>query len=390
MSRVVFSLALIFCVGPGIAWAQEPSRTRPGQPGQDLPGARAPSPTAGQAVRQPAGPPIRRQPVGGRIRRPALEQTQRQPARRPQPARGQVQPRVEGPPHERLVCVLENAPAMDVANTLGKLIQGLRAAGQLPSEVVIVPEVVTNSLVISAAPKELEEIRRLVDQLDRRPASVRVELLIAEVLPSGKAKARSLKQSSAKGGRKARPDVRKQKTPVSDAARLIEESLGAKPAKSNPDIRRRLRALESSGQLKIINRPQLTTLDNQPALIHVGQKIPVLRIVGSREGTRATSLIYEQVGLIVGLTPRISPRGVVTMEIDVEKSEVGPIAQSVPAGVLDSGKVLRLPRIEGTTLQTTVSVPDGESVVLGGLTVESGAQRSRLMIVLTPHIIKPK
>ena len=57
------------------------------------------------------------------------------------------------------------------------------------------------------------------------------------------------------------------------------------------------------------------------------------------------------------------------------------------AGVLESGRVLRLPPIETTTLQTTVNVADGESTVIGGLTVESGPRHAKLLIVVTPHII---
>ena len=275
-----------------------------------------------------------------------------------------------------------------MANTLSTLLRELRTAGQLPGEVIVVPEAVTNSLVISATLEDLEQVTRLVEQLDRRPQSVRVELLIAEVQQKGKPRTPARKRSSGNAGRKTRSDRGKQPARPNAAVKLPAEAVGPERSKSKEGVRRQLRSLQGAGQLKVLNRPQITTLDNQPAHIHIGQKIPVFRTAGGKEGPSRTTVAYEEVGVIVGIWPRISPNGRVTMEINVEKSELGSAAEGVPAGVLDSGKVLRLPRIETTTLQATVSVADGESAVLGGLTVESGSQRSKLIIMVTPHIVK--
>ena len=370
MSRFLFTLALVLCVGFGTAWAQEGSRARPSQPGKSDVGARAPS-----RVARPARGPS------------AAQQTPRPTPGRPGAQRPRPQVDPDAAPHKRLVFRLENAPASDVANTLSTLLRELRTAGQLPGEVIVVPEAVTNSLVISATPEDLEQVTRLVEQLDRRPQSVRVELLITEVQQKGKPKTLARKRSSGNAGRKTRSDRGKQPARPNAAVKLPAEAGGPERSKFNEGVRRHLRSLQGAGQLKILNRTQITTLDNQPAHIHIGQKIPVFRTAGTKEGAR-TTVAYEEVGVIVGIWPRISPNGRVTMEINVEKSELGSAAEGVPAGVLDSGKVLRLPRIETTTLQATVSVADGESAVLGGLTVESGSQRSKLIIMVTPHIVK--
>lgn len=368
MSKVVFSLALVFCVAFGTVCAQDAFEAKPDQPSDDVARAKARLRVAKPPMKEPVRGSSRRQPGVRGIQRPAPQ---------------------EGPPHERLLCRLDNAPAMDVANTLNTLLRALRDVGQLRGEVVIVPDMITNSLLISATPKDLEEVSRLIGELDRRPPSVRVELLIAEVQQRGRPGTARPARSSAADPRGAlwegweRPPGRPKA-----AAVLLGESGGPERSKSDQGLRQRLRALQGSGQLKILSRPQITTLNNQPAMILVGQKIPVLRPARSKESTKAATLAYEKVGLTVGLTPRISPRGRVTMEIDVEKSELGSPAQSVMAGVLESGRALRLPRIETTTLQTTVNVADGESTVIGGLTVESGPRHSKLLIVLTPHIIR--
>ena len=46
---------------------------------------------------------------------------------------------------------------------------------------VVVPEPVSNSLIVSATPRFFEEIKQIVEQLDARPPMVMIQVLIAEV-----------------------------------------------------------------------------------------------------------------------------------------------------------------------------------------------------------------
>jgi hypothetical protein len=65
--------------------------------------------------------------------------------------------------------------------------------------------------------------------------------------------------------------------------------------------------------------------------------------------------------------PRISPDGLVVMQITANKSEVGPEAEGIPISVSPNGTVLRSPRIDITQALTTISALSGQTVVLGGL-----------------------
>ena len=83
-----------------------------------------------------------------------------------------------------------------------------------------------------------------------------------------------------------------------------------------------IRALQATQRVDVLSRPQITTLDNQTAYIQIGQRVP--RITGSMSPQLATGGIFNtfdmiNVGLILGVTPRISPEGMVVMEIDAEK-----------------------------------------------------------------------
>jgi len=175
-----------------------------------------------------------------------------------------------------------------------------------------------------------------------------------------------------------------------------------------------LRALQESRRLEILSRPQIRSLDNQPAYIQVGQKVP--RITGSvvNQNGQTNTVDLENVGLILGVTPRISPDGTVVMEVDAEKSQLGTEIDGIPITVSNDGTIIRSPRIETTTAQTTVSAASGETIVLGGLISKSQQQvnrkvpwlgdlpllgrlfrfdsdigkRTELVIILTPHVIR--
>ena len=203
----------------------------------------------------------------------------------------------------------------------------------------------SNSLVVSATADEAQVITALAEKLDRPRRMVTVEVVIAEA-----------------------------KTDDAESIAAVESA--------GDDVARKIAALEKSEQLKIIARVRLTTLDNQPAFLQIGERVPTIRDVRGGQAEPVTRLEYQNAGLIVGLTPRIDSEGRVTMEIDVEKSELGPAEEGVPLEILGSGKVVRVPRVRATTVQTTISAKDGQTVLLGSLTVGS----SSTLIALTPRV----
>jgi type II secretory pathway component GspD/PulD (secretin) len=151
--------------------------------------------------------------------------------------------------------------------------------------------------------------------------------------------------------------------------------------------------------------------------VQVGQNVPriLATSIDPLAGT-VNTITYEPVGLILQVVPRISPDGLVVMQITANKSEVGPEAEGIPISISPQGNVLRAPRIEVTQALTTVSALSGQTVVLGGLLqtrkfdvhrrvplladvpllgslfrYDSVAEERReLLIILTPQIIYNK
>jgi type II secretion system protein D len=343
---------------------------------------------------------------------------------------------------------------------------------QIEREVVVVPEPIGNRLIVSATPRYFEEIENLIEQLDEPPPQVVIQVLIAEVsldnvdefgvelglqdsilfdrslldnlitttrttnisTPSGivttteeviqsatnepgfnfnnqtlgnSGSQRSLATSNQVGG---------QGLSNFSVGRVNNELGfgGLVLSASSESISLLVRALEECKRLEVLSRPQVRTLDNQPAFIQVGQRVP--RIVGStvNQNGQSNAITLENVGLILGVTPRISPDGAVVMEVDAERSALGPESDGIPVSIAPDGSVIRSPRIDTTTAQATVSASSGETIILGGLitkrtlTVDrrvpllsdipllgnffrydlNQQERTELLIILTPYVIR--
>jgi type II secretion system protein D len=377
-----------------------------------------------------------------------------------------------------IVYRLKNAPAADVANSINQFLSGERAVQtlspglmsayeQIEREVVVVPEPVSNSLIVSATPRFFEEIKKIVEKLDERPPMVMIQVLIAEVslnntdefgielgLQDGLLFDRSLLgnittltqttyndvgQPTSQGQTIASatytPGFAFNNQPLGQSSGAgTQSSIGSQGlshfglgrtntelgyggfvfSASSESVSVLIRALQECRRLEVLSRPQVMTLDNQPAFIQVGQRVPRVSNVTTQTTGTTNSVVMENVGLILGVTPRISPDGLVVMAIDTEKSEVGPEAEGIPISISVSGQVVRSPRINLTMAQTTVSANSGQTVVLGGLIAKSKSEvhrkvpwlgdiplvgrlfrydltqnkRSELLVIMTPHIVR--
>ena len=84
---------------------------------------------------------------------------------------------------------------------------------------------------------------------------------------------------------------------------------------------------------------------------------------------------FTNVGILLGVTPRISPDGLVVMEIDAEKSELS--GDGVPISISRRRRrCCEQPIIDTTRAQTTVSARSGQTVILGGLITKTRSTSS--------------
>ncbi len=349
---------------------------------------------------------------------------------------------------------LKNAPAIDVANAINQYLtserqvqqivgqQAISPFEQLEREVVVVPEAVSNSLIVSATPRFYDEIAKVVEELDARPPMVMIQVLIAEVNINDFEEFGAefgiqdalLFDRSVIGGAVAAPGYAFNNAAPANigsnpalSQNLAGQSLthfsvgrsngnlgygGLVLSASNESVSILIRALQDARRLQVLSRPEVMTLDNQPAFIQVGQRVPYVTGTSNNvNGFQSTTSLIN-VGLLLGVTPRISPDGLVVMEIDAENSSLSS-GQGITIAVSD-GVPITQPIINTTLAQTTVSARSGQTVVLGGLIrktrsyssrrvpylsdipvlgrlfrFDSAAdERSELLIIMTPYVVR--
>lgn len=135
--------------------------------------------------------------------------------------------------------------------------------------------------------------------------------------------------------------------------------------------------LEEHGEVKAVSRPQITTLNNQPALVSVGVNdfyVTFEQMTTSAEGGLATSSVSSRlnpifIGVTLNITPQISPEGEIAMKIVPAINKM--IGQkTVPTGI-PSAPTQTIPLLETRQTSTLVRVRESETIIISGLIQES-------------------
>jgi type II secretory pathway component GspD/PulD (secretin) len=326
---------------------------------------------------------------------------------------------------------LHNSSAADVATALQNFLTSSLAvfsrAGEFTSlaeierDVVIVPEPISNQILISASPHFFDEIMRLVHELDVQPPQVVIDVLIAEVDLNADEEfgvevglqspiffergiypannligAGSTSFANAVGGQ-IPPGVTVSST-VNPTAQPgfdfnnVTVPLGNNPAggpgivgfqglsnlgvgRVSPNVTNvggfvfsaqsgvfnlLIRALKAQGRLDVLNGTNLTALDNQTATLNIGQNIPIVANTTVSLGVTTQAIERLNVGVNLQVTPRINPDNSVLMRVTPQVSSV--LSTTVPLGAGTFGTSINIQQVD-----TTVLAGDGETVAIGGL-----------------------
>jgi len=168
-----------------------------------------------------------------------------------------------------------------------------------------------------------------------------------------------------------------------------------------------VQALQRVDLADVQAEPSVTTLDNRPAEVLVGDRVPIRIIdVAAQSGAAAggvprATVRFEQTGINLRVTPHVTANRQILMQLHAERSAVKPAS-------VDIGFTLQTQQADAQVL-----VSDGETIVMGGLTetdltvTKSGIpflvdlpiigrlfgftshteQRRDLIILITPHIV---
>lgn len=231
------------------------------------------------------------------------------------------------------------------------------SAGDLVGEVDIEADEDTNSLIIMTSSSNYEKIKRVLDELDKPVPQVLIKVLLAEVTHDG-----SVDWGAEFSFLDTLDDGTVEVT-TSDfgVGSLTSGYVATFTDVMNGKVDLKLRALEKEGKLNILSRPYILASNNQTATITVGNEVPFIRDTRTTEtGQTINTIEYEDIGIILEVTPYINEEGLVIMDLSQEISAISgesvPISETVDASVFAK-----------RSSENRIIARNGQTVVIGGL-----------------------
>jgi type IV pilus assembly protein PilQ len=281
-------------------------------------------------------------------------------------------------PTQTAVVRVNYARVAELANSLKGVLTPKRGS--------VIPDTATNSVIITDTKTNLPNVVDFVTQLDLRPKQVSIQAKIIFVDRT------DLEQLGFKydiGSRSqfynriiGRPDPLKGGQPYDPGVNVVNlggnevAAIGnAAAVLQNPaldlmfstaiggfSITGFLNALEQVDLSDVQAEPTITTQDNKQATIRVGEDIPV-RVIDANSPSTAgqaprANVQFREVGIKLLVTPHVTNDGQVSLDLATERSSLQTLAAS------DLGFI-----IAKQETRNQILVSDGETAVIGGLTV---------------------
>ncbi len=272
----------------------------------------------------------------------------------------------------------------------------------LTNQVTIIPDNNTNSLIIVGAPDAVDMVKKILAQLDAIPQQVMIETIIMEATLDKSDKLGvewNFVQAKAFGQNGVTGNVGTNFGLQSTTPALQ----GFRYTIAGGNLTSFLNALQQDDKFQVLSTPRIFTSNNIQAEINISQSIPY--VVSQREdanGNLTFNYSFVDVGIILTVTPHISANGAVTLDVDQTAND------------LQGYTSFNAPIVNQREASTTVTVNDGDTMVLGGImrsTVTSSVkklpllgdipilgqlfrssshekQKTELLVMLRPHIVR--
>jgi general secretion pathway protein D len=283
----------------------------------------------------------------------------------------------------------------------------------LIGDALITSDLETRRLIVVTDDDTNENIRTIIASLDQPKPQVLINVVFVQVshdkgldLGAEVSYAGSIGINAEPTGRA--PDVASTRFGLADAA-LDPTHPGAFYRILGRDVNATLHALASVTKTEILSRPSILTRNNQQATIMVGQSVPIITNsrVSDTTNTTINTVQYQDIGIILRVTPFITADGLVEMIVSPEISSLS--ATTVPIS-----NTVSSPVIDKRSADTVVVTPSDKTVVIGGLISTQTSDRdnkvpilgdipilgfafkrkvksdvkTELLIFLTPHVIQ--
>jgi general secretion pathway protein D len=238
-------------------------------------------------------------------------------------------------------------------------------SGELEGDVMIVPDEITNSLLIRATAGDWTVLEQAILALDLRPLQVVIEVVIAEVRRSGNLDvgvgffATDVDEEGGEGVTGILPVDPGENAFTLDILRTGDVNVGAT-----------LSALSTTGNVRILSRPLIQAQNNQEARILVGSQRPFIQssYTSVQNPDFANEVVqYRNVGTSLTILPTINEEGYVNLTLTQEVSSATAETQ------------FGAPVISTREATTQILAQTGQTVVVGGL-VDRQTEETRIGI----------
>ena len=225
----------------------------------------------------------------------------------------------------------------------------------------------TNTLIVRDIRSSIEDVQTLISRLDTRTPQVLIESNLIETTPTF-SRALGIEMEALFNNGRVRSSTRFRADPPFEGApqpapsvnQLFIPTSGFRFGYFGNNITSVLSAAEAEGNIKIISRPSVVTLNNVESQI---ESANIVRVVTSAATVGEAGNLREiRAGIILKVTPQVSADGFVLLNIMAKSS------------TLDYGKLTDgIPQENTREARATVLVRDGETVVIGGIMKDSSS-----------------
>jgi type II secretory pathway component GspD/PulD (secretin) len=240
-----------------------------------------------------------------------------------------------------IVDTLDRAPGGAVASVAMRYVKASDALKALQATLAVNPPDSAfasdqqNDIVLSGSSDFLLQARGLLKKVDRPGQQVRYEVRVTDISPS---------ESSDIGVLFGGIDALGQQHAGSGSVVTTFQ-------RSSIAINATINAMVANGDARILARPSISSLNNVPASLLVGQQYPVVYF-DARTGTQQVQFV--NVGVNLNVTPTIGSDGTITTDLETDYSQI-------------TGTIANFPVISTRKAQSTLRVRDGETIVIAGL-----------------------
>ncbi len=241
----------------------------------------------------------------------------------------------------------------------------------------VLPDARTSQIIISATAKELDAATNLIVKLDLATRQVLIEAQMYETAINPKTMkgidwTGTLAAQRVTAGNNASDGI------LNAPPRLLmNASKGSffSPATAflNADgVAAVVSFLNADNDTDVVATPRAVTLDNQTAVLSVTRAFPIMNsTAGTQNSPGGQQITYTNLGTILNVTPRITADDQISMKVVPEVSNIDGKDVQTFEGQENSANIYAIRKIE-----TSVMIPSGNTLVLGGMILDSSDKRS--------------